>query len=234
MALAMLVDRRFEPLVARIEAWAGGDLEVQRDALVARLRSATSLEPTLGRARDTATVLARTAMHRRRWRCSIVRSRPSVRRATITIMRAAWCGSPRCARAPASATRHASWRRMKAALANGVTGPMLVNVVPNLAIDQIALGQPAAALATLDRYPTTPDKVRDGRSLRLFRRDPRLRAGELGRKPAMRRRRSARSNALRQQLRARPTLAIACAGSDAEVAAQWMGVRTSRRRAAAH
>lgn len=166
--LTMLVDRRYAPLWPRIDEWAGGTLERQRDAMVEAARAAYAADRGLKRARGLAEVLARTGH--------------APEAATMLAQAVAAFGAPRddydYARAVvklAGVTALAGERDagrilapLRAGLAKGVTGPMLVNIVPNLAVVQIALGRPADAIATLDRYPSDPAKVEQPQAFGYF------------------------------------------------------------------
>lgn len=167
-ALTMLVDRRYEALWPRIDEWAGGDLTRQRDAMVLSARGAYAAGPGLLRARALAEVLARTGH--------------ADEAVTVLAQAVEAFGAPRddydYARGVVklSGVTAAAGERdakrilapMRAALAGGVAGPMLINVVPNLAIVQVALGAPSDAIATLDRYPIDATKVENAQAYGYF------------------------------------------------------------------
>jgi hypothetical protein len=219
--LQMLVDRRYEPLWPRIDEWAGGTLEVQREALVRAARASYDIEPTLARARSVAGVLARTG-HAGEGAALLGRA--------ITAFGAPRddydyaVGVVRLARLTAEAGERDADRilaPLRAALANGVAGPMLVNVVPNLAMFQVALGRPADALATLERHPIASGKVETRAAYGYF---VAIRGCALAK---LRRTAEARAALaeVERSYRANPAsvdLATACIGSDEQLLAQWL------------
>lgn len=58
--LRLLIDRRFEPIWPMIEQWAGGNLERQRDAMLAAARGQFRIEPSLANRTVLAQALATT------------------------------------------------------------------------------------------------------------------------------------------------------------------------------
>jgi hypothetical protein len=220
-ALTMLVDRRYEPLWPRVDEWAGGDLVRQRDALVAAARAAHAADPELSRARALADVLARTGH--------------APEAVTVLTQAVAAFGTPRddydYARAVVklsgvtAAAGERDARRilapMRAALAGGVAGPMLVNVVPNLAISQIALDRPADALATLDRYPIDVSKVETAQAFGYFVAIRGCAEAKLGRAARARAALATVTRDYAANLGA-VDLATGCIGDDAQVLARWL------------
>ncbi len=164
--LAMLIDRRFEPLWPRLEEWANRDLVIQRDVLERSARAAYHLDPGLDTRNRLAAVLVRTGHLTE----------------GVAVLRSAGDGvTPRAddafyqgiAAVRLSRYIATSGERdpalvlapMERMLAGGVTArtSYLQNVVPNLAIDDIALGRPEQAIAVLDRYPSALIGVRTAR-----------------------------------------------------------------------
>lgn len=219
--LLMLVDRRYEGLWPRIDDWAGGDLAAQREALVRSARASYDIEPTLGRARGVAGVLARTGH---------VGEGAALLGRAITAFGAPRddydysLGVVRLARLTADAGERDPDRimaPMRAALAGGVSGPMLVNVVPNLALVQVALGRPEEALATLARHPIAPDKVETRAAFGYFVAIRACALAKLGRTAEAR----AALAEVERGYAANPAsidLATGCVGTDAQMLAQWL------------
>jgi hypothetical protein len=219
--LMMLVDQRYAALWPRVEDWANGTLEVQREALVRATRASYEIDATLGRARGVAGVLGRTG---------------HVDEGLALLERAiAAFGAPRddydyargvvrLANQRAEAGERNPERvlaPMRAALAGGITGPMLVNVVPNMAITEIALGRPKDALATLDRYPSAPDKVETAAAYGYF---VAIRGCALARLGRTKEARAALAEVQRSYAAnvGSVDLAIGCIGNDAQVLAHWL------------
>lgn len=154
--LQMLVDRRYAALWPAVAAAAGPGLEGARERFVATARAAYEARPDAGRRRMLAGVLERTG-HADEALAAL--------RATLAEPagpgRDDWYHASAAVRVPHLLARagggdaDALLAPMRAELAGGTVAdhPELGNVVPNLALAQIALGRPADALATLDRYP---------------------------------------------------------------------------------
>lgn len=220
-ALTMIVDRRYEPLWPRIDEWAGGDLARQRDAMVLAARAAYASGPGLLRARGLADVLARTGH--------------ADEAVTVLAQAVAAFGAPRddydYARGVVklSGVTSAAGERdakrilapMRAALAGGMAGPMLVNVVPNLAIDQIALGQPADAIATLDRYPVDAGRVEQPQAFGYFVAIRGCAQARLGHAAKAKAALAAVTRDYAANVGA-VDLATGCIGDDAQVLARWI------------
>lgn len=155
--LDMLVDRRYAALWPAVAASAGPGLEGARERFVATARAAYEAHPDAGRRRMLAGILDRTGH---------ADEAIALLRATLAEPagpgRDDWYRAAAAVRLPHLLARaggsdaDALLAPMRAELAGGgavADHPELGNVVPNLALAQIALGRPADGLATLDRYP---------------------------------------------------------------------------------
>lgn len=172
VGLALIVDRRFDPIRADIEAWSKGNLELQRDAFAAAAEGAFSVDPDVDRRLKYANALQAAGKQEE----AIALLLPVVQETSL------WAGDERQSfYAGLAAVRladmlHTAGRgdqaisiltafepKLRAAYPQGA-----VNIVPNLARLMVWKGHSDAALKLLDERTPHVDEVEAAGALGHF------------------------------------------------------------------